>query len=294
MTDLERRAPRWAATAILALGIWGMLIGEPYWRAVGHGPTAFTWSTWTAIVLSAPASLFARPAARIITADIERDLELVFVLEHIFWAILIILQWLVLFYGAARLPPARKLTLFAAALSGMSLVAGAISWTEWWPIVHGESISWNVLDRPIGIFGLALVPPAWLLLQRRYHQAGATLETLRRNRRGWRLWAAGSACMLLALGWLVILSAQPGSWLFALEYRDEFRRSDVAIQAVEAFRRAHGRLPDSLQEAGLPLAQFDERCPCYQKQNEQSYIVSFGWTLGELVVYDSVTREWQY
>ncbi len=100
--------------------------------------------------------------------------------------------------------------------------------------------------------------------------------------------------MLLVLGWLAILSAQPGSWLFALEYRDEFRRSDVAIQAVEAFRRAHGRLPDSLQEAGLPLAQFDERCPCYQKQNEQSYIVSFGWTLGELVVYDSVTREWQY
>src|SRR5260370_227080 len=164
MTDLERRAPRWAATAILALGIWGMLIGEPYWRAVGHGPTALTWSTCTALVLSAPASLFAPPAARIITADIERDLELVFVLEHIFWAILIILQWLVLFYGAARLPPARKLTLFAAALSGMSLVARAISWTAGGPIVPGGSIRRNRLDPPIGIVGPALAPPASLLL----------------------------------------------------------------------------------------------------------------------------------
>ena len=293
MHPIERRAPLWAASFILVLAIWGMLIDEPYWRAVGHGPTAFTWTSWTAILLSAPASLLARPAAWITTTDIYRDVELVFALEHVLWAILIILQWLVLLHAAARLRPARKWTLFAAALSGISLVAGVISWTERWPIVHGESISWNVLDRPIGIFGLALVPPAWLVLQRRYHQAGATLETLRRNGRRWRLWAAGSACMLLVLGWLAILRAQPGSWLFALEYRDEFRRSEVAIEAVEAFRRAHGRLPDSLQEAGLPET-FDERCPCYDKKGEQSYIVWFGWVLGESVVYDSDTGQWRY
>ena len=293
MTDLARRAPRWAATAILALGVWGMLIAEPYWRAVGHGPTAFTWISWTAILLSAPASLLARPAVRIITTDIDRDIELVFVLEHIFWAILIILQWLVLLRAAARLHPARKWTLFAAALSGTSLVTGVISWIERWPIAHGESVSWNVLDQPIAILGLALVPPAWLLQQWHYHRTDAILGIPHDGAR-WRLWATASACMLLVLIWLAVLSAQPGSWLFALEYRDEFRRSEMVIQSVEAFRRAHGRVPDSLQEAGLPLEQFDERCPCYQKQNEQSYIVSFGWTLGESVVYDSATGKWQY
>lgn len=293
MTDLARRAPRWAAMAVLALGIWGMLIAEPYWRAVGHSPTEFTWSTWAAILLSAPASVLARPFARIMTANIERDVELVFVLEHILWAILIILQWLVLLYAARRLRPARKLMLFTAALSAMSLIAGAISWAERWPMVHGESISWNVLDRPIGLFGLAVVPPIWLLVQRQYHPAATPLERSRRSARGWRLWAAGFACMLLVLGWLAVLTAQPGSWLFALEYRDQFRRSEIAIQAIEAFRRDHDRLPESLQEAGLPLEQFDERCPCYEKQTEQSYIVWFGWTLGESVVYDSVAREWR-
>ncbi len=175
MTGFARRAPRWAATAILALGFWGMLIAEPYWRAVGHGPTAFTWISWMAILLTAPASLLARPAARIITADIYQgdiyeDVELVFVLEHMLWAILIVLQWLVLLRAASRLRPTRRWTLFAATLSGMSLIAGAISWAERWPVVHGEDISWNVLDVPIAIFGLALVPPAWLLLQRRYHR----------------------------------------------------------------------------------------------------------------------------
>lgn len=294
MPGMTNLAPRWAAMAILALGIWGMLIAEPYWRAVGHGPTPFTWASWTAILLSAPASLLARPAARIIATDVDRDVELVFVLEHIFWAILIILQWLVLLRATARLRPARKWTLFAAVLSGISLSAAAISWAERWPVVHGESISWNVLDRPIGIFGLALLPPAWLLLQRQYHQQSAPQETLRRNGRERRVWAVGFACMLLVLSWLAVLNAKPGSWLFALAYHDEFRRSAIAIQAVEAFRRDHGRLPDSLQEAGLPLTQFDERCPCYSKVTEQAYIVSFGWTLGESVIYDSVAGAWQY
>ena len=114
------------------------------------------------------------------------------------------------------------------------------------------------------------------------------------NRRGWRLWAAGFAGMLLMLGWLALLNAKPGSWLFALAYRDEFRRSEIAIEAVEAFRREHRRLPDSLQEAGLRLEQFDERCPCYTRQTEQAYTISFGWTLGESVVYDSVSGQWQY
>jgi hypothetical protein len=293
MTDLERRAPRWAAMAILALGIWGMLIAEPYWRAVGHGPTAFMWTSWAAMLLSAPASVLARPAARLLSTDIEREIELVFVLEHILWAVLIVLQWLVLRRVAARLRPARQWTLLAAALSAIGLVAGVVSWMERWPLVHGEDISWNVLDRSIAIFGLALVPPAWLLLQRRYHRSSAIAETSRRGRIPW-LSAAAAAGLLLILCWFAVWSARPGSWLFALEYRDEFRRSEIATEAIEAFRRAHGRLPDSLQEAGLPLEQFDERCPCYEKQTEQSYIVSFGWTLGESVVYDSVAGEWQY
>jgi len=40
--------------------------------------------------------------------------------------------------------------------------------------------------------------------------------------------------------------------------------------------------------------QFDERCPCYSKLTEEAYIVSFGWTLGESVIYDSAAGAWQY
>ncbi len=43
------------------------------------------------------------------------------------------------------------------------------SWRARWPLVHGESIHWGLLDWPLGLFGLALLPAFWLCLQRWYH-----------------------------------------------------------------------------------------------------------------------------
>jgi hypothetical protein len=74
----------------------------------------------------------------------------------------------------------------------------------------------------------------------------------------------------------------------------ERRRSDIAIRAVEAFRRDHGRLPESLAAAGLSPEQFNETCPCYSKSSEQAYVVWFGWRLGRSVMHDSASDKWQY
>ncbi len=71
-----------AGIAVFALGVWGLVIDEPYWRAVGHGPSEFTWATWAAIVLSGPAWLVARPAAWAVVSQPE----LQFILEHVLWA----------------------------------------------------------------------------------------------------------------------------------------------------------------------------------------------------------------
>src|SRR5258708_11592416 len=241
MPRMERRAPLWAASFILVLAIWGMLIDEPYFRNVGHGADAFTWARWLAIFLSAPASLLARPAARAAAANFEFE----FLIEHVLWAALIVLQWRALRRGAAYLRPAWGLTLVAAAVVRISGAAALLSWHARWPIVlGGESFSWNVLDRPIGFFGLALVPAAWLWLQRRYHRSDAAPSAPRSisdRRLGWSFWLAGAPFLVLLM-WLALLGAQTGSWLFGLLYRDEFRQSEVAIQAVEAFRRTH-RLP---------------------------------------------------
>jgi hypothetical protein len=39
-------------------------------------------------------------------------------------------------------------------------------------------------------------------------------------------------------------------------------------------------------------AKEDESCPCYCKTGGDSYIVSYGTTLGESYAYDSRTKKW--
>jgi hypothetical protein len=62
-----------------------------------------------------------------------------------------------------------------------------------------------------------------------------------------------------------------------------------AVSKVEEYRREKGRLPHSLSEAGIEA---DERCPCYCKTGDNSYIVWYGTTLGESNTYSSETRTW--
>jgi hypothetical protein len=65
--------------------------------------------------------------------------------------------------------------------------------------------------------------------------------------------------------------------------------SNRAISKIEEFRKAKGRLPDSLSEAGV---QDVESCPCYCKTGDGSYLVWYGTTLGESDTYDSETKKW--
>ena len=62
----------------------------------------------------------------------------------------------------------------------------------------------------------------------------------------------------------------------------------VTISKIEEFKKAKGRLPESLSEAG---AQDDESCPCYCKTGDESYFVWYGTALGESDTYDSETRK---
>ena len=53
---------------------------------------------------------------------------------------------------------------------------------------------------------------------------------------------------------------------------------NAVIKKVEEYRRAKGRLPSFLSEAGI---EEDEGCPCYCRTSDNGYIVWYGTTLGE-------------
>jgi len=61
------------------------------------------------------------------------------------------------------------------------------------------------------------------------------------------------------------------------------------ISKVEEYRRAQGRLPASLSEAGI---EEDKSCPCYCKTGDNTYIVWYRTTLGRSDTYDSQTKNW--
>ena len=64
---------------------------------------------------------------------------------------------------------------------------------------------------------------------------------------------------------------------------------NAVISKIEQFRRATGRLPASLLEAGI---EGDKNCPCYCKTGENSYIVWYVTMLGKSDTYDSQTKDW--
>jgi hypothetical protein len=70
----------------------------------------------------------------------------------------------------------------------------------------------------------------------------------------------------------------------------DFRNGNAIITRVEAYRGAHGRLPDTLGEAGINDA---DNQIFYRKAEDNDYVIWFGTFLGESETYDSRTKEWQ-
>jgi hypothetical protein len=92
----------------------------------------------------------------------------------------------------------------------------------------------------------------------------------------------GGAVCIVALG---ICLWQPDR-LF--HWRD-FRTGNEIISRVEAFRKSHGYLPESLEDVGVTdpdLKVF------YRKTGENEYLVWFGTTLGESETYNSSAKKW--
>ena len=89
--------------------------------------------------------------------------------------------------------------------------------------------------------------------------------------------------------WIIVLIIVMGFWGCRDSRMDEAVR---VVNMVEGYQRTHSRLPDSLGDIGLKE---DESGPIYyQKNDDRSYTVWYGLSLGESEVYDSRTRTWSH
>ena len=70
----------------------------------------------------------------------------------------------------------------------------------------------------------------------------------------------------------------------------KYQAGEICKQ-IEEFRSKSGRLPDSIEEMGIP--EKEEGPIYYKKKSSTNYILWFGEGLGSSCVYDSKTKTWR-
>lgn len=64
----------------------------------------------------------------------------------------------------------------------------------------------------------------------------------------------------------------------------------MLIEKVETFKKAHNRLPENVTELGLTESM--DSPAFYQVENDSTYMVWYGLSVGESKVYRSETKKW--
>ena len=77
----------------------------------------------------------------------------------------------------------------------------------------------------------------------------------------------------------------------SLNGKDKMRTGNEIVNKIENFKKAKGKLPETLSEIGIE--EKEEGPIYYKKESETKYILWFGTTLGESVSYNSDTKEWK-
>lgn len=103
----------------------------------------------------------------------------------------------------------------------------------------------------------------------------------------WRI-AIASVLALVTAG-LLGVGYWAGQPVGLFHWRD-FRTGNEIVSRVEAFRKGHRRLPDTLDEIGI---HDPELRVFYQKNSDDEFVVWFGTLLDESETYNSRTKRWE-
>jgi len=85
-----RNIIRLNALLVLAVGIYGLVIDESYWRANGHDPYLYDYLFWCALALNGPSGFAADYGAWLVAFNND---DLHFLLQYGFWLLLLRFQW---------------------------------------------------------------------------------------------------------------------------------------------------------------------------------------------------------
>lgn len=126
---------------VIAIGLYGFVTDEPYWRDNGHDPWLYDYFFWFALVLNGPSGF----AADYLSWFTSHNAEWRFLAQYALWCALLWLQWkfyhLVALWSIGHLR--RAMILYAVALCVM--LVGSFGAYEAW--VYGNRPSDFFIDR---------------------------------------------------------------------------------------------------------------------------------------------------
>ncbi|MDA9479798.1 hypothetical protein XI03_35950 [Bradyrhizobium sp. CCBAU 65884] len=151
------------AMLVSSVGVFGVLIDEPYWRAVGHAPWLYDYFFWLALALNGPSGFVADYAAwlAIDSFHLHRQVRVLaehewqFAIQYALWLLFLWPQWKA--YDTlvrwCRGHPDRETALRLTAL-GIALVGCVWAYQSWEPshrvgLFFIDRFFWVV--RPIGL-----------------------------------------------------------------------------------------------------------------------------------------------
>ena len=108
-------------------------------------------------------------------------------------------------------------------------------------------------------------------------------------KRNWAIYAViVGVCLIVGLIAFPFFATRPLSKSELLHFQQHKAGNEI-VAKVEQFRQSSGHLPEDLSDIGLKSS---ERCPCYCKTSNDSYMVWYGTALGESDTYNSRTKHW--
>lgn len=143
---------------IIALGIYGFVTDEPYWRDVGHAPWLYDYLFWFGLFLNGPSGF----AAEYLSWLLHVHVDWRFLAQYGFWCLLLWLQWRA-YHAAAvwSLGSARRTAILSAAALIIMAAAGYGAHEAW---VYGQRPMEIVFDRYFWFVRIAGIASAGLMM----------------------------------------------------------------------------------------------------------------------------------
>jgi hypothetical protein len=157
---------------VAAVGIFGLVTDEPYWRSNGHDPRVYDYLFWFALALNGPSGF----VADWLSWALGLEMDVHFFAQYVLWMALLAVQWFAYVRLSKWAAPSRARRRGVCVAAGfLALVGCVIAASVWATTQPSTEYFVDVWFWPVRIAALAL-SGAWVALLLRNMRSNPPLQ----------------------------------------------------------------------------------------------------------------------